>query len=809
MKRQLLFIVVGCMAVALHSLLATGAVVPGDEHWDPQFNLPGTTNVPFGIAVNNGKIYVGGYVSAGMTTNASLEVWDGFQWSTIGNFNYGPSITPTINDIAVVNGIVYVAGSFTNVNGAAIRGLAKWDGANWSSAGLAGGISSLAVDGNTFYAAGAFTNADSGGVMMTNIGYFDGSAWHALGGGVGTAGNGFARAVAVKNGLVYTGGYFTNCGSQLITNLAVWNGSGWSGVGGGIGSLIVYCLAFNGSDLYVGGQFTQAGTTLATNIARWDGANWWAVGGGLSGTGAGVNSLAVFNGSVCAAGVFTNAGGLKVSNFAVWNGSSWSAANGGVSATGYRVVNNGTNVYVGGNFLLAGNTLANGIAAWDGANWSSLGTAGQINGVYASVQALAGDGTNLYAGGGSFYWAGQTNVNLIARFDGTNWFPLGSGISGPATSSGPIGTGILTLTVASNCVYAGGYFTNAGGVTVNNIAVWNGTNWSAFGNPGGVVASILVRTDGVYAAGAPFSSYISNDYGSPFFSRWNGTTWQSMLNFPPNSDTAFSVANRNLPMAAMAAVGANIFAGGDFNFGEYTNFPSPNGYTNCNDILCFDGTYARVVGTGLSSNVTCMAVIGTNLFVAGNFTNAGGVTASKIAMWNGNSWANLGSGLVGSGVINSLAAIGGNLYAGGTFTNMGGNAVNHIAKWDGTNWTALGNGTTLPGQATAPVNCLAASGNDLYVGGFFRMAGSRGSFNLARWNEQANFNTPQIAALTAVNNQFRMRLFGTAGLTNIIQATTNFTTWTPVLTNNVGIYDFIDPNSTVYPYRFYRARLGP
>ncbi len=48
-----------------------------------------------------------------------------------------------------------------------------------------------------------------------------------------------------------------------------------------------------------------------------------------------------------------------------------------------------------------------------------------------------------------------------------------------------------------------------------------------------------------------------------------------------------------------------------------------------------------------------------------------------------------------------------------------------------------------------------------------------------------------------------------AGLTNLIQASTNLSTWTPVLTNSVGIYDFADPNSAFYPYRFYRAVLGP
>src|SRR5882724_5954662 len=170
------------------------AAAPGDEHWDPQFNWPGTTNSLFAIAVDGQKIYAGGNITSGTLTNAPLEVWDGNQWSTMGVFNFGISLaTATINDIAVFGGKVYVAGSFTNVNGAFIRSLAVWDGSSWSSAGLTGTTLSLAVDGSNLYAAGAFTNTEAGGLMMTNVGYFDGSSWHALGSGVGTPGSGNAK----------------------------------------------------------------------------------------------------------------------------------------------------------------------------------------------------------------------------------------------------------------------------------------------------------------------------------------------------------------------------------------------------------------------------------------------------------------------------------------------------------------------------------------------------------------------------------------------------------------------------------------
>jgi hypothetical protein len=65
---------------------------------------------------------------------------------------------------------------------------------------------------------------------------------------------------------------------------------------------------------------------------------------------------------------------------------------------------------------------------------------------------------------GDFLTAGEMTVNRIARWDGTQWSAL----------SGPSGTGmnntVFALTVHDGDLIAGGFFTTAGGVTVNHIA---------------------------------------------------------------------------------------------------------------------------------------------------------------------------------------------------------------------------------------------------------------------------------------------------------------------------------------------------
>jgi len=776
------------------SVPARGA--SGDEHWDSQFNWPGTTNAIFAIGVHNGKLYAGGSVTVGSTTNAALEVWDGLQWSALALFT--GTVAPEIHDLAFVGDTLYAGGSFNTINGTPLGTLAKWDGTSWSSVGLTGTVLSLAVNGGNLYAAGAFTNMDGQGVVMTNIGYFDGSTWHAMGTGVGKPG-GTVESIAIQGGLIYAGGLFTNAGSQFVTNMAVWNGSSWSQVGGGVGvagSTIVYSVAVNGSSVYAGGVFAQAGSTPATNIARWDGANWNSVGSGLTGTGSGVTTLGVLNGSICAAGIFTNAGGLKLTNFAVWNGTSWDGAKGGISSTGERIVSTGTNVYVGGLFLAAGNKLANGIAAWDGANWSPIGIPGQINGVSGGVRVLANDGTNLYAGG-AFLWAGSANPVNIARWDGTNWWPLGAGLNGTVDA----------IAVSNNLVYAGGTFTATGdGTALPYFGVWNGTNWASLGSAGGQVFASAVNSNGVYACGSYFTG---TQYGSPYFNRWDGTNWNNVIVFTTNTFFAVPLSDP-VGYDAIAFQGTNVYLGGLIaGFSQFDPNVLPFTATNCGNIIWFHGGYGWIMGTGLNSNVTSMAVSGTNLYVGGYFTNAGGVAASKVARWNGINWTNVGSGVVGNGIVFGLTMLGNNLYAGGSFTNMGGTPANHIARWDGTNWLALGSGTSTPGAISGTVDAVSAVGSDLFAGGTFHMAGDKNAFNLARWNSQINFDTPQVSFLPAVGGQFHLHLFGIGGQTNIIQATTNFTAWTPILTNTVGIFNFTDSNTASYPFRFYRAVLGP
>jgi hypothetical protein len=104
---------------------------------------------------------------------------------------------------------------------------------------------------------------------------------------------------------------------------------------------------------------------------------------------------------------------------------------------------------------------------------------GGQSGVNGEVNALSvfddGNGPALYAGG-RFTNAGGVSANTVAKWNGSSWSALGSGTNGHVNA----------LTVFDDgggpALYAGGEFTTAGGVAANYVAKWNGSSWSPLGS---------------------------------------------------------------------------------------------------------------------------------------------------------------------------------------------------------------------------------------------------------------------------------------------------------------------------------------
>jgi len=333
---------------------------------------------------------------------------------------------------------------------------------------------------------------DAGAVYPVRIDpTFSDANWVSMGGVPGTDGT-VAAAATDSAGNLYIGGGFTIVGNIIATNIAKWNGSSWSALSSGMnndyGDATVNALAVLGTNLYAGGFFTSAGGVSATNIAQWNGSSWSALGSGMNNIfgNARVYALAVSGNNLYAGGYFTGAGSVSATNIAQWNGSSWSALGPGISGAGvsgygpyvYALAMSGNTLYAGGMFTMAGGSAANYIAQWNGSSWSALGSgiSGPVKigyNYYAlSIDALAVSGTNLYAGGW-FTVAGSVSANYIARWNGSTWSAMGSGLNGSANA----------LAVSGTNLYAGGTFTASGdgSQTLDYIAQWNGSAWSAVG----------------------------------------------------------------------------------------------------------------------------------------------------------------------------------------------------------------------------------------------------------------------------------------------------------------------------------------
>jgi hypothetical protein len=270
--------------------------------------------------------------------------------------------------------------------------------------------------------------------------------------------DGQVNAAAVDgSGNLYIGGDFTVVGNVIANHIAKWNGSSWSALGSGLGgppgtSVSVSALAVSGSDLYAARRFTTAGGTV-NYIAKWDGSSWSALGSGMDSN---VLALAVSGNDLYAGGAFTNAGGSAANYIAKWDRSSWSALGSGMNNPVYALAVLGSDLYAGGIFTTAGGSAATNIAKWDGSSWSALSSGVSWYGdPGASVYALAVSGSDLYAGG-YFTTAGGNPANYISKWDGSSWSALGSGMGGfdPYVSA---------LAVSGSDLYAGGGFSTAGG----------------------------------------------------------------------------------------------------------------------------------------------------------------------------------------------------------------------------------------------------------------------------------------------------------------------------------------------------------
>lgn len=403
---------------------------------------------------------------------------------------------------------------------------------------------------------------------------------------------------------------------------------------------------------------------------------------------------------------------------------------------------------IGGRFATAGGTIVNCIARWDGFAWQPF--AAGFDGVGAGsgmiqVNALAvlPSTFGAYAGqlvaGGYFASASGITVNNIARWDGAGWQPMQGGIAGEVTelAVGPSSAGAL-----AGRLVAGGIFGLAGGVQVNGVASWDGSAWQDFA--GGPVTGI-----GDFINSITF--WDPDDTGPLTTQLVAGGGWVD-LGWPPSGGIilhrwdgvawqAIGPLNAGVSTRALRAMPTGIpFHGGLFAGGGGLKLwdPTVSQWLNYGQTLSAYDNSVHAFAVMPSGN----GVLSGRLLTAGHLYDTGTNYHDQkyVASWDGSAWQDLAGYC--NDTVNTLTtwdSDGGGaqparLVAGGAFTRIGSAEIHSIAYYDGAAWQRFG---TSPSSPT--IRAFTPFGGRLVAGGSFTFspASSTTPNNIAAWDGNA------------------------------------------------------------------------
>jgi hypothetical protein len=543
---------------------------------------------------------------------------------------------------------------------------------------------------------------------------------------------------------LYVGGSFVTAGDIDASHIAKWDGSSWSAVGAGVDADILAMTVYDdgsGPALFVAGDFSIAGGEPSNQIARWDGHHWSNLGPGTGGVEGGrINALCVFDDDgpgprppgLYAGGEFTSAGGVPANRIARWDGVSWTPLAEGLGgevprAYALAVFDEDADgpelpkLFVGGSFGSAGGQPISYLARWDGSEWSQVGT-----GVVGWIQALAvldrGDGGHLIAGGFLTH-AGDAVVSSVAQWDGESWSGLSHGLYAWVNCmttldiDGP-GPGLPA-------VYMGGYITVASGAYVNNLARWDGERFSTVnGGVDGWVGAVGVHDDGSGAALVVGGSFVTVGVNTAAanVAKWRGA-WSPL-------GSGLSTGASKMVVFDDGA-GPALFAAGNVSY--------PNGWSSIG-VVRWDGHAWWDVGlptNGRFWGVTALAVLPDldatpTLFAAGEFVFADGRHEWLVAKLNDHHWIPLGTQRFWE--VEDLAVLddgdGPQLYAAGAFTRIDTADVLRVARWNGVEWSPVGEGFNDAVHALRIFD--DGQGPALYAAGDFTMSGDNEVRHVAR-----------------------------------------------------------------------------
>jgi len=132
---------------------------------------------------------------------------------------------------------------------------------------------------------------------------------------------------------------------------------------------------------------------------------------------------------------------------------------------------------------------------------------------------VGNNGARLYVGGAfNIVDSSITSPGIAYITDSANvyrWHGLGAGLNGE----------VHAIIEFDNKLFVGGAFDKSGNTTVNNIAYWDGTQWNAAGCIDGVVKDFAVMENELYACG---DFDMCNGVKDVNLAKWTGSGWQAI-----------------------------------------------------------------------------------------------------------------------------------------------------------------------------------------------------------------------------------------------------------------------------------------
>jgi len=308
---------------------------------------------------------------------------------------------------------------------------------------------------------------------------------------------------------------------------------------------------------------------------------------------------------------------------------------------------------------------------------------------------------------GRFTRAGNTVLNGVARWNGSEWAPLGAGLTGPETTSG-----VLALAVYQGVLHAGAH-------------AWDGEAWTNVLQTDQVVRSLAVH-DGRLIAGGDFT--VSRGVPVDRLLAWDGASVEPVGGGV--DDDVLTVYSDGEDLI----VGGRFVTAGDVPVGRLAAWDGEvwndfsGGVDGVLEGCCYD-TYYPITHP---PRVEAVGVYDGDLYVGGMFSSAGGVDAVSLARWDGAAWHALpGEDLYGGEITDlgmtplyhpprvvSLLVRDDELLVGGLLHTRIPGSTPGLARWDGFEWLDAWNG--LMGSSDyVIVESLLNFGVELIVGGSF------------------------------------------------------------------------------------------